>query len=52
MARKIKVTLRKEMLENEETSLLDLSGAAVKELIRTAMKRGYVAHDQIKALLA
>jgi len=27
--------------------LLDLSDAAVKELIRTAKKRGYVTHDQI-----
>ena len=32
--------------------LLDLSDAAVKELIRTAKKRGYVTHDQINALLA
>src|SRR3974390_2606156 len=55
MARKIKVTPEKEeMLEKEgrETPLLDLSGAAVKELIRTANKRGYVSHDQINALLA
>ena len=55
MASKINVTPQKEeMLENEgrETPLLDLSGSAVKELIRSAMKRGYVADDQIKALLA
>src|SRR6516164_9998542 len=55
MASKINVTPQKEeMLENEgrETPLLDLSGAAVKELIRSAMKRGYVADDEIKALLA
>jgi RNA polymerase primary sigma factor len=32
--------------------LLDLSDAAVKELIRTAKKRGYVTHDQINALLS
>src|SRR5262249_18066984 len=32
--------------------VLDLSDAAVKELIRTAKKRGYVTHDQINALLA
>jgi Sigma-70 factor, region 1.1 len=37
------------MLKNEcpETLLLDLSDAAVKELIRNAKKRGYVTHDQI-----
>src|SRR5215475_15383516 len=52
---KIKVMGQKlEMLEKEgpETPLLDLSDAAVKELIRTAKKRGYVTHDQINALLA
>ena len=32
--------------------LLDLSDAAVKALIRTAKRRGYVTHDQINALLA
>ena len=32
--------------------LLDLSDAAVKELIRSAKKRGYVTHDQINALLS
>src|ERR1035437_9235022 len=54
MASKIKVTPQKEeMLEKEgpETPLLDLSDAAVKELIRSAKKRGYVTHDQINALL-
>ena len=30
-----------------DTPLLDLSGAAVKKLIRSAKKRGYVTHDQI-----
>ena len=30
--------------------LLDLSDAAVKKLIRTAKKRGYVTHDQITSL--
>jgi RNA polymerase primary sigma factor len=30
--------------------LLDLSDAAVKKLIRTAKKRGYVTHDQINSL--
>ena len=42
------------MLEKEgpETPLLDLSDAAVKALIRSAKKRGYVTHDQINALLS
>src|SRR6266511_2276020 len=31
--------------------LLDLSDAAVKELIRTTKKRGYVTHDQINSVL-
>ena len=55
MASKIKVTPQKEeMLEKEgpETPLLDLSDAAVKELIRSAKKRGYVTHDQITVLLS
>ena len=45
------------MLEKEgpetppDGSLLDLSDAAVKKLIRSAKKRGYVTHDQINALL-
>jgi RNA polymerase primary sigma factor len=55
MASKINVTPQKEeMLEKEgpETPLLDLSDAAVKELIRSAKKRGYVTHDQINALLS
>jgi RNA polymerase primary sigma factor len=34
------------------TPLLDLSDAAVKDLMRSAKKRGYVTHDQIKALLS
>src|SRR3982075_597191 len=40
------------MLEKEgpESPLLDRSNAAVKALIRTAKKRGYVAHDRINAL--
>src|SRR6266436_5096032 len=37
--------------EGPETPLLDRSDAAVKELIRSAKKRGYVTHDQINALL-
>ena len=42
------------MLEKEgpETPLLDLSDAAVKALIRSAKKRGYVTHDRINALLS
>jgi RNA polymerase primary sigma factor len=55
MATKIKATPQKEeMLEKErpETPLLDLSDAAVKDLIRSAKKRGYVGHDQINALLS
>ena len=55
MASEIKLTRQKvEMLEKEgpETPLLDLSDAAVKALIRSAKKRGYVTHDQINALLS
>src|SRR5258705_2730044 len=32
--------------------LLDLSDAAVKKLIRTAKKRGYVTHEQINSVLS
>ena len=55
MASKIKVTPQKEDVpekEGPETPLLDFSDAAVKALIRNAKKRGYVTHDQIKALLS
>jgi RNA polymerase primary sigma factor len=38
--------------EGRQTPVLDLSDAAVRELVRTAKKRGYVAYDQINALLA
>jgi ribosomal protein S21 len=38
--------------EDPEIPLLDLSDAAVKQLIRSAKKRGYVTHDQINALLS
>ena len=51
----INVTPQKEAIperEASETPLLDLSDAAVKELIRSAKKRGYVTHDQINALLS
>src|SRR5215471_14954594 len=59
MASTIKMTPQKEKIpENEDSQtppdrpVLDFSDAAVKELIRTAKKRGYVTHDQINALLA
>src|SRR6202051_1772017 len=44
----------KEGAETPDTPLplLDLSDAAVKKLIRSAKKRGYVTHDQINALLS
>jgi RNA polymerase primary sigma factor len=58
MASKIKATLQREEMQDKESSeplpdrpLLDLSDAAVKALIRSAKKRGYVTHDQINALL-
>jgi RNA polymerase primary sigma factor len=43
----------KEAAEVPDTPLplLDLSDAAVKKLIRTAKKRGYVTHDQINSVL-
>ena len=34
-----------------DTPLLDLLGAAVKRLIRSAKKRGYVTHDEINSVL-
>src|SRR2546421_1742174 len=49
---------KEEMLEKEgpetlpDRPLLDLSDAAVKKLIRSAKKRGYVTHDQINAVLS
>ena len=46
-------TPEKEAPETPDTPLplLDLSDAAVKKLIRTAKKRGYVTHDQINSVL-
>ena len=43
----------KEVTEAPDTPLplLDLSDAAVKKLIRSAKKRGYVTHDQINSVL-
>ena len=35
-----------------DTPLLDLSHAAVMEVIRSAKKRGYITHDRINALLS
>jgi RNA polymerase primary sigma factor len=49
---------KEEMPEKEgpetlpDSPLLDLSDAAVKELIRTAKKSGYVTHDQINSVLS
>src|SRR5262249_663639 len=57
MASKIRETPQKEeMSEKEcpetfpESPLLDLSDAAVKKLICSAKKRGYVTHDQINSV--
>src|SRR6516225_3122607 len=54
MASTIKVTRQKAdvLEEGRQTPVLDLSDAAVKELVHTTKKRGYVAHDRINALLA
>src|SRR5262252_5213629 len=58
MASKTEETPQKdEMLEKDgpktlpDSPLLDLSDPAVKELIRSAKKRGYVTHDQINSVL-
>src|SRR5215510_14259616 len=48
---------KKEMLEMEgpetlpDSPLLGLSGGAVRELVRSAKKRGYITHDQINSVL-
>src|SRR5262245_1971725 len=59
MASKTEETPQKEeMLEIEgpetltDSPLLGLSDGAVKELVRSAKKRGYVTHDQINSVLA
>src|ERR1022692_1702400 len=57
MASNIKALPEKNMRgapENRDMPLplLELSDAAVKKLIRSAKKRGYVTHDQINALLS
>jgi RNA polymerase primary sigma factor len=58
MASKTEETPQKEeMLEMEgpetltDSPLLGLSDGAVRELVRSAKKRGYVTHDQIKSVL-
>jgi RNA polymerase primary sigma factor len=53
MAAKTEVTQAppKEVVETSDSEpLLDLPDAAVKKLIRSAKKRGYVTHDQIRSL--
>ena len=57
MTRKTKVMPRKEQLPQEENPasltdrpLFDLSDAAIKKLMHTVEKCGYVTHDQISAL--
>jgi RNA polymerase primary sigma factor len=58
MASKTEETSQKEDVPEKEapetapdSPLLDLSDAAVKKLIRSANKRGYVTHDQINSVL-
>src|SRR5258708_882603 len=58
MANKTKVTPQNEEVPEKEgpetppdSQLLDLSDAAVKTLIRSAKKRGYVTRDQINSVL-
>src|SRR5215471_15049110 len=58
MASKIQETPQKEEIPEKEgpetlpdSPLLDLSDAAVKKLIRSAKKRGYVTHHQINSVL-
>jgi RNA polymerase primary sigma factor len=55
MASKIEVMPQKKEVREEDvpdTPLLDLSHAAVVEVIRSAKKRGYITHDRINALLS
>ena len=59
MASKINATLQKKEVPKKEgpatppvSPLLELSGAAVKKLIKQAKKRGYVTHEQINALMS
>ena len=57
MASKTEVTPQKEEVPEKEgletppdSPLLDLPDAAIKKLIRSAKKRGYVTHGQINSL--
>src|SRR5262249_29750032 len=59
MASKIQETPQKEEIPEKEgpetlpdSPLLDPSDAAVRELVRSAQKRGYVTHDQINSVLS
>jgi Sigma-70 factor, region 1.1/Sigma-70 factor, region 1.2 len=59
MASRIKAPPREEKTPEKDVSetapdspVLDLSNAAVKKLIRSAKKRGYVTHDQINSALS
>jgi RNA polymerase primary sigma factor len=57
MASETKATQKEQVPQGEDTAtppdrpLLDLSDAAIKKLIRTVKKRGYVTHDQINSVL-
>src|ERR1700676_2397094 len=58
MASRTKVTAQKEGVPEAEnpgtppdSPLLDLADGAIKKLIRTAKKRGYVPHQQINSVL-
>ena len=54
MASKTEETPQKEEMpekEGPETLPDDLSDAAIRKLIRSAKKRGYVTHDQINSVL-
>ena len=57
MASKTEVALQKEEVPAKEgpksppdSPLLDLSDVAIKKLVGSAKKRGYITHDQIKSL--
>jgi RNA polymerase primary sigma factor len=59
MASKTEETPQKEEMQEKEgpetlpdSPLFDPSDAAVKKLIRSAEKRGYVTHDQINSVLS
>jgi len=56
VARKTKLTQTQEVPQGEDPAslpdrpLLDMSDAAIKAVVRSASKRGYVTHDEITAL--